>query len=349
MTSRLKTFREYMARLDAAANPERALERGFYVERPGRSVGKEITDRVGLRPASTHLLVGGVGSGKTTQLLVACNQLNELEDTWAKYIDVSETYDLEMLRPGALLDLAECALGGMPDDSINYGLPEQVDELRKLHARLAQEKPHQTIFFDSLDRLADPAMFEQIAEHVIRVIRSIGIGVVVAGPLRALYGLDRPIADRFDYFYHQPPVDVQQDPDGRSFLVSILRARLSAKVLPDDTCFRLAAWSGGVLRDLVALAQSACEEAYVSGSDTITAAEADRAADAFGRKHLLGLGPDEIEVLQRVRKTGNFIQASEKDLALLVTRRVLEYSGGRTRYAVHPTLEPLLAQLATTP
>ena len=39
-----------MARFDAAASPERAIDRGFYVERPGRSVADEVAARIELRP-----------------------------------------------------------------------------------------------------------------------------------------------------------------------------------------------------------------------------------------------------------------------------------------------------------
>ena len=60
---------------------------------------------------------------------------------------------------------------------------------------------------------------------------------------------------------------------------------------------------------------------------------------------MLGLDTEEIRVLQRVASSGAFVPTSDKDLALLVTRRVLEYGAGRTRFAVHPTIVPLLQQL----
>ena len=70
------------------------------------------------------------------------------------------------------------------------------------------------------------------------------------------------------------------------------------------------------------------------------------AIDTFGRKHLQGLRPPELEILQRVRANGSFLHTSEDDLALLMTRRVLEYrGGGPVRYAVHPAIERLLAEL----
>ena len=44
---------------------------------------------------------------------------------------------------------------------------------------------------------------------------------------------------------------------------------------------------------------------------------------------------------------GTFVRVSDSDVGLLVTRRVLEYADehGATRFAVHPTLVPLLEQL----
>jgi hypothetical protein len=82
-------------------------------------------------------------------------------------------------------------------------------------------------------------------------------------------------------------------------------------------------------------------------SESIGAYQAGSAIDAFGRKHMQGLRAEEIEVLQRVRTKGTFVQTSEDDLALLMTRRVLEYrSNGRPRYVVHPTIEPFLREMA---
>jgi hypothetical protein len=57
--------------------------------------------------------------------------------------------------------------------------------------------------------------------------------------------------------------------------------------------------SGGVLRDLIALAQLACVEAYMGEPEAIGLYQANSAIDTFGRKHMQGLRPEEIEVLQR--------------------------------------------------
>lgn len=409
MSSRLQRFRDYLKRFDAAGHPSRALEQGFVVEPEMGSIAKTLEMRLGLRPTSSHLIVGGVGSGKTTQLLLAEKRLNKLTDVQARVIDVSEHQDIAELSPGVLMILGGLELGRMIEqdevfsklnleaqskalgklrkyidgfwEHVGWGedderqenevyvkaitppptewgnrldLPWWFDDVFRQVDILCQPyrdtDKHIVFLFDGLDRLGDPERFEHVIRAEIPAFQRLGAGVAVVGPLLALYGLNRPITERFDYFYHQSPVNVPDDAVGRGYLHSVLRARLPAEVLPDDTCTALISWSGGVLRDLIALTQLACEEAYLHGSDYIGIADVNRAADAFGRKHLLGLGTDELEVLQRVRRKGIFVQASEKDLALLVTRRVLEYSeSGSVAYIVHPTVGPLLAAIDKSP
>jgi hypothetical protein len=74
MQDRLTLYRNYMSQLDAAADPFRAMERGLYVSH-SREIARQIATRVELQPSSTHLIIGGIGSGKTTQLLatLACH------------------------------------------------------------------------------------------------------------------------------------------------------------------------------------------------------------------------------------------------------------------------------------
>ena len=88
MSDRLKFFRRLMSAFEGTSNPQHAVERGFYVNLPNNPIA-EITGRVALCPSSVHLLFGGIESGKTTQLLLTQQALNELEDIKAIYVDVS--------------------------------------------------------------------------------------------------------------------------------------------------------------------------------------------------------------------------------------------------------------------
>jgi len=344
-----------------------------------------------LAPASTHLIVGGIGSGKTTELLMTERRLLE-KDVVTVYVDVSKQHDIAKMVPGALLaqvtlaiadqvaatdptsphvraarDVAHGAWRDLDEGDI-YGddshlrkfvpgvlqpphpLAEDVARakapLEGLLILIQRRARHLVVLLDGLDRMSDLATLERLVVQDVRVLSELGIGVVLVGPLRALYGLDRMLVQRFDSFHHQPWIDVTGNPFGRAFLTDVLTRR-GGDALDPPGLDALVDASGGVLRDLLALAQSALVEVYMAGHDRIGSHDVADAVDAFGRKHLQGLRPAEIEVLQRVRTQGTFVQTSEDDLALLMTRRVLEYrSEDRPRYAVHPTIAHLLVQLA---
>ncbi len=402
MKNRRERFREYMVPLAAAAHPWYAIKENLYIPMPGRSVAQYVLSRLELEPTSSHLIVGGVGSGKTTQLLIARKLLRGISDFKAFYIDVAEKHDLARVQSGILLVLAGLRLGAFlketsdedvkkaskqfkrwangwvewvdeydyaadPEDAdisvpvhhkgvlsppqppLRWEIKEKTEQLKKLQQAAIQYAPHIVFLFDSLDRLTNLAPFAEIVEQDVLAMRSVGIGVVVVGPLHTMFATGRPMVDRFSYFYHQPSVDVQQDRSGQEFLFNILRRRTKEEMLPDESAHLIVALSGGVLRDLISLARAAGEEAYTAGADHIESVHVKSAADAFGRTLMLGLDADELKVLQRVLKKGTFVQASDKDIALLVTRRVLMYGDGRTRYAVHPTIAPLLEELSANP
>lgn len=402
---RLTRFRELRARLNPTGDPTLAFSQGFYVP-SAHSVSQRLAAELALAPASTHLLIGGVGSGKTTELLATQAGLNDLRDTRAFYLDVSKLHDISKMMPGAVLAQAGLALAegclaqtepradraavesiashhernalerhflalrkvalGYWDESQDVGPGEQEGLVRvngllappvrfeggaaevlrligRIFEYLFKRWAHVVVLLDGLDRMTDMASFQQLVEHDVAALSSRGVGVVLVGPLRAQYGLDRAVIQNFDQLHYQAWVDPGAARGVASFLASVLRQRVPAETFGGAALDVLVKYSGGVLRDLLSLTQSACVESYLSGADAIGLKEVETAADAFGRKHMQGLRPGEIEVLKRVLTQGTFVQTSEDDLALLMTRRVLEYrQEAIPRYKVHPTLVPFL-------
>src|SRR5262249_1369633 len=156
---------------------------------------------------------------------------------------------------------------------------------------LAADKPHLVLLFDALDRLTDMRAFDAAVEQDVVALQNLGIGVVLAGPLRAMYGAHRLlVTERFqDNFYPQMSIDVREDALGRSFLAEVLRRRVPAEVLPDEVCGPLVEASGGVLRDLVSLARMAVEGAFRAGRPRVEAAHVETVARAMGERLLFGL------------------------------------------------------------
>jgi hypothetical protein len=132
MSNRLKLFRERMAAFEGAANPSEAIESGYYVHAPGKLLVDNISNRIALRPSSSHLLLGGIGSGKTTQLLVACQQINEIEDTHAIYVDVSLYTDISKITSGVLTAIAGLELTNLMKDSEDQNIIYSINLIRKL-------------------------------------------------------------------------------------------------------------------------------------------------------------------------------------------------------------------------
>ncbi|MDM3848434.1 MAG: hypothetical protein PT118_12555 [Aphanizomenon gracile PMC644.10] len=132
MSNRLKLFRERMAAFEGAANPSEAIESGYYVHAPGKLLVDNISNRIALRPSSSHLLLGGIGSGKTTQLLVAYQQINQIEDIHAIYIDVSEYTDISKITSGVLTAIAGLEIAKLIQDSKDKNIIQSVESIRDL-------------------------------------------------------------------------------------------------------------------------------------------------------------------------------------------------------------------------
>ncbi len=401
LRNRRELFREYIQHLTPGASPRTAVEQGLYVTPPGKTVADRLVPRIDLAPTATHLVVGGIGTGKTTELLRVEEKLRSLPDVVGIYADVSLYNDLSRMQTGGLVAVAGLALDRYltsvgteaaakerknfrqrahghtewyeedsnddqdleddgrpfhrevtfpgvlipPEPPLASGVAAQAKLLEDLVSATREQVAHPVLVFDSLDRMTDLAQFENLVIQDMRAIRKAGIGAVIVGPLAILFGIHRPVADRFDYLYQVPAVDIGGQ-DGLSFLKQVLAVRVPSAILPDECATSVARFSGGVLRDLMAIGRSAGEEAYLSGALAIELDHVSEATEAFGRDLMLGLTQAQIETLQRVRTHGTFIQTSDEDIALLATRRVLEYGDQDKRYVVHPTIDPLLAMLA---
>lgn len=385
MKTRRERYRELLARLGAPVRVKGPIDEGLYVP-PPESTGRAISRRMEIQPDSAHVLVGGIGSGKSTELLVATDHINALPDVRAVYVDVAERQALDGMRPGVLMALAALTVDELlgdrksPDatkaaqrlrvEAIGYyadgrdwedgvewipgvltppsSFSREVSELRDtaqlLLNEFARSVTHLVVLYDSLDRLPSTAEFAPLVTQDVAALRSLGIGVVLVGPMALLYGTYRDLGAAFDRVHYQPTFDVEGDPEARSFVRAVLDRRAGKDSVTEGAARRLVELSGGILRDLVSLARGAAEEAYVGGKDVIDVEHAEKAADGLGRRMVLGLGTSEVEVLRRLETNGSYVAVSDQDVGLLATGHVIRRGVG---YAIHPLIRPLLAQLAT--
>lgn len=369
-----------MQRLDPKGDPSTAVRDGYYVA-PVDAPAPVIASSLDLRPNGSHLFIGPIGSGKTTQLRVLEAQLRDGTSVTPAFVDVGAVHDVSAVRPGVLIFAAATevaalvagtpqsahqrewlrkrARGAFWDHEPDFDYPYEDDGTRwapgvlrppadpwgetVAGARKAVEallsdaevegvRPEVTVLFDGLDRLHDLEAFERVVAEDVRALQACGIGVVIAASQRLLYGASTEIRRHFDRVHRIGAADPL-------FLRSVLRSRADAALLSDAAADRIAEWSGGVLRDLIAIAQGAGEEAYVRGADLIGVEHVDAAANRFGRALLLGVETQARATLELVLTTDSFAIGSDSDVQLLVEDRLIDLGG---RYVVHPTLVPLL-------
>lgn len=122
MSDRLQFFREQMAAFEGTSDPQKAIEKGYFIQQPRNSLANTIANRIALRPSSSHLLIGGIGSGKTTQLMMARDRINEIGDTHTVYVDASLYTDISEIQPGALIAIVGVVLSELTEDSKNKSI-----------------------------------------------------------------------------------------------------------------------------------------------------------------------------------------------------------------------------------
>jgi hypothetical protein len=402
---RRQRFRTFMKRFNPTASAKVAIGEGLICEYAGRSVFKKLSAGADLTLGSQQLLVGGIGSGKTTEMMLAQRELASNKLMLPLYIDVSAETDLSTLDSGALLAslgmhtwgaiasrfkapdplsevqaaLRKAAYGyqkniwvpeyqpdedydpGEDDDPGDYApgeyrtikvpgklrppfppfrrdVKELADLVSKLTEFLKSQGTELVAVFDGLDRLIKAEQFWSVAEQDLRAIRPLEISVLATGPLSVMYGQGRQIKDYFDEVHYLPPAVA--DPRVSPFLLEILRVRGAGEMMQPEQMQKLCLASGGVLRDLISLARSAGENAYLEDADDIEARHVDRAIEQLGNSYLLGLGTSQIKILGDVLQGKGFTPSDSQSMELLITRRVLEQS--ESAYEVHPALVNVL-------
>jgi hypothetical protein len=418
-SDRLIRFRQYMAAFEGAADPAKSLAYGHYVHAPGQLLVDQIAGRIALRPNSTHLLVGGIGSGKTTQLLVAKQQLESVdEELLVHYVDVSHYTDISQIEPGVLIAIVALGLKSLIPSPVDESVQSALNVLEEIahghytstteksvHDLLAtrsssakeitdnflysprqvsirhkgllkqdyqeyysignfkSEEVFQTILgvitqhlgkslvvlIDGLDRLDDIQKFSQMLRSDIQVMKGLGIGTVVVGPVLFIHSAYQDAQDSIDHLYYQPCFDVEKSDQAKEFFYDVIKTRLSQPgFFGQGSLDLLVRKSGGVLRDLITLTQSAIEEAYIAGDETLEPTHIDKAIQTLARSKILGISEAAVTILRHHLRDNDFVLGSPESFQLLTSRRIIEYDYPNLRYVVHPAIVPLLQPVAAS-
>ncbi len=119
-----------MSSLSPSEDPADAIKNGFYVESPFGTSG-QISAALELAPSSSHFIVGAIGSGKTTELLMVTNRLRQVPDSWVAFIDVPSVQATSKLGRSVLLALAGKALGALLNPDEKQKLKDELETIRE--------------------------------------------------------------------------------------------------------------------------------------------------------------------------------------------------------------------------
>ena len=403
---RRQIYRPFLERLNPIALNRSVAQRSLMVVPPTSDprdpkqppIYEVFAGAAELNRGTQMALVGGIGSGKTTELLLTMDRLRRHDDAVNVFLDAAEFTDFSETNPGAMLaaiglrlfarigkrfgepspqvqsasaKLRKLALGTTewydeePDsDDGGYGVPvhvpglmkprfpelkEQVAEVKELLGTVLspflEHDSQVTVIVDGLDRLIEPTRFREFAEQDLRAVRGMQVTVIVAAPLLLWYDNSRFLQDYFDVVRHIPAAAI--DPKESGFLKAILKRRGADELMSAASLNDICRSSGGVLRDLLELAQSAAQYAYWDAENRIGKQHVRAAIRQLGHRYLAGVGTTRTRLIRRLLKDKQFSPSSSDSKDLLVGRQVLEYSsGGRDYFLVHPALVAVLPEQA---
>ena len=402
MINRLELFRSQIAAFDGAADPMSAISKGYFIEEPQQSSTNALFKRISLRPQSKILLIGGIGSGKTTQLLRLQQLFQQAPDTgiYPHYVDITKYMkpnDLQVGTLDAIVSLeimtslekkgfsvdkdekeyiqefaygrtvAECyaeleASDDYQDDDeyvytkvpgVLSSHPRSFDSLDGLAQVLLslvedcqtefQQRPY--FLFDGLDRVDE---LKKITRIVSADLQNAGIGFAIVGASSLLYSsfvnnIDT-IDSIFNHIEYRAAFDIRQDEETHNFFEWVLFARSTQGFFQEAALQDLIKFSGGILRDLINLAQESIQEAYLADAETIDRDHVEKAVHSMGRANILGLNNKQYSALKNLVNSKLDIPTSPEEMYFLSTGKILEYRFPERRFDLHPVLKEILVR-----
>lgn len=365
---------------------KRAFSAGYYVPMRRDSIAATIAARVEIQPDAQQAVVGGIGFGKTTQLLAAFDVAEAAGDTACVYVDVGQAQQLSALVPSLLLTLVAMNVAPLiapeqesdalkaaikeiedhangqyvPDYDDDYGdgydgtswkpgilkapapIASQVADIEEEVQAVVSHVGKPTVaFIDGLDRVLDMKKLIGLLSQDLRAFKRLGVGCVLVLPEPMLFGAERGFLDQLEW---SPllAMDVRKNKEHQDYFREVLAKRAPENLLTEEAIEGLIGFSGGVFRDLIVLARTAGVQAYLAGAPVIEAPHVADAAEQYGRKRLIGISKEQLATLQRVQKSGEFVETNDSDIALLTSGAVLQYPRPESRYEIHPTLVNLV-------
>jgi hypothetical protein len=147
---RRQVYRPFLESLNPIASPGIVAEHNWIVSRSHDPrdaeeppIHESLATSAELNRGIQMALVGGIGSGKTTELLLTRKLLDRHADAVNIYVDMAEFTDLSQINPGAIL-----AVAGMQIYEHLQAIGQKAEEVDSAHAKLRELAFGKTIWTD---------------------------------------------------------------------------------------------------------------------------------------------------------------------------------------------------------
>lgn len=344
----------------------------WYVERPTNTVGDDLAVSLAAVPCESHVVVGAVGVGKSTELHRAAARLREREPDLLVALEDADmlgdgllTLDHERLATRVVEALARAIQGRgikLPevqsrlverviarerrarqegDMALEPVRPEPLRELNELAGHLAEKQVRAVVILDSLDRVRPPSEYVAYVAEQVRAVSRAGVGLVLTASLEMRYQHWREQLQHFDRVRVLRHLNTESEPEG-AFLRAVIGRRDAGEAITPDARARLVSASGGHMRSLIQLIRSAIEAADARGEPSVMRADADESARRLGDDLAGELLPNQVDALHAVRRGKIPVELEETLVNLLRDARV--FNGSMATYRLHPLLDERLAE-----
>lgn len=378
---RAERFREFMKAFNPTAPPDEPIRLGLVSTELHNRLFERIAARAEIEPSSQQLVTGGIGSGKTTEILLARDQLRG-HGVQVIYVEVSRYIDLAKAAAGSLIAMLGVELIPLAEGTIEnrkaakamevYAIGEWVD-------RECEPDFHEPVVFVPGKLRPRVSWSTQQIENMGEVLGQLLMAVRVAGDVVVIFdGLDRlPNGGRFwelvstdlnvlrelsipvvlvgpwsllfeqdaqldDRFDRVHRLNAETYEKRLEKLSEILARRDSGGLIPPEQKRQLANGAGAIIRDLITLARDAAEEAFAAGADSIEENHVEIAIHNLGDSYLRGLSSSQIGILKSWTETKSFDPSNPEIVTLLTSRRLIERKA--PKYRIHPALATVLKE-----
>lgn len=332
-----------------------------YVTRPN-PIGDEVADSLLFEPSGSHVIVGSIGSGKSTELYRAATRLQRAGSSL-----VVACADADLLgdgltdpRPGILITRVAQALAATPISppfalageqaaarvrrrAAAEGMPPSADvepmetsdpdDLRQMVAALAPRRV--VVLLDSFDRLLPASTYFEAIERDLLMLKRVGVGVVLTAPVDVLFLHWREALSNFSSVHVLRALDPGVGEHGE-FLHAVLARRDPEELIPMPVRDALVEASGGHPRHLVQLAHAAARAAAPAGTRRVWSEDVRRACDRLGEFLADALVGEQVVILDAIVREEMPDRASDSLIGLVRDGRVFDDGDGR--YRIHPAL-----------